>query len=226
MGNRPDGTDEAAFAQSLSALKERGSNLLVVGTAIEGAHREACDRLLGDADGVPRRRVFVRAHGSGRCGLGPAPGASPRETRVVERATQTRSAADAASSGSLFPTTRVDDGSLEDLATAVVDEVDALADTAVDPEPSELRLCFDSLQPILAENDVAAVYDALERITTRVREYRGMGHYHLPAEPDHRDVRQLEPLFDAVIELRLRDGRADHNWTLPEADVESGWLPL
>lgn len=226
MNDRSGGTDEAAFAQSLSALKSRGSNLLVVGTALESAHRDACDRLLGDVEGVPRRRVLVRTDGAGGCGLGPRPGASPRTTRVVERVTETRSAATVGRSDSVFPTTRLDDGGPDDLATAVVGEIDDLVEVAGDPEPAELRLCFDLVRPLLAENDVADVYDALDRITARVREYRGMGHYHLPADPDEQVVRELEPLFDAVIELRLRDGQADHNWKLVDSDVESGWLPL
>lgn len=226
MDDQSGSTDEAAFAQSLSALKQRGSNLLVVGAALEGTHREACDRLLGDGNGIPRRRVIVRTDGSGGCGLGPRPGASPRTTRVVERATETRSAAETGSTGSTFPTTRIEDGSLDDLATAVVEEIDGLADTAGKPEPSELRLCFDLLRPLLAEHDATELVDPLERITTKVREYSGMGHYHLPADPGDRVVRQLEPLFDAVIEVRFRDGRADHNWKLVESDVESGWLPL
>lgn len=226
MDNGSGGTDEAAFAQSLSALKDRGSNLLVVGAAIDGAHREACDRLLGEATGEPRRRVFVRTDGAGDCGLGVPPGASPVDTRVVEYATETRSAAVATNPGTEAHTTRIEDGRLDGLATAVVDDVDELAETSGDPEPAELRLCFDSLMPLLAEHDLEEVSRTLDSITARIREYRGMGHYHLPVDPDDRAVRLLEPLFDAVIELRLRDGRVDHNWRLVGRDVESGWLPL
>ncbi|PSP79685.1 hypothetical protein BRC81_04070 [Halobacteriales archaeon QS_1_68_20] len=218
--------DGAVFAQSLSALKERGSNLLVVGAAMEGAHREACDRLLGESEGAPRRRVFVGTDGYSGCGLEPMAAASDGDARLVVQETETRSAATATNDVPQVPTTHVADGDLGELAREVVDAVDDLAETAGDPVPAELRVCFDSLLPLFADHDDEQVFRALNLVTTRVRHLNGMGHYHLPADPDERTVRLLEPLFDAVTELRYRDGRPEQNWRLVASDVESGWLPI
>ena len=220
--------DRAAFAQSLSALKDRGSNLLVVGAALEGAHREACDRLLGEIEEEPRRRVFVRTDGSSGCGLGPTANTNGAHAKVVVQAAQTRSAASVTCTHPGIPTTEVAEKDLGALATEIVGAIDELAAAAAtgEPEPAELRLCFDSLVPLFAEHDQEEVFRMLNLVTTRMRQFRGMGHYHLPTDPDERTVRLLEPLFDAVIELRVRDGRPEHNWRLVSRDVESGWLPL
>jgi len=225
MEENPAGADSAAFAQSLSALKERGSNLLVVGGGLDGVHEVACDRLLGETDEEPRRRVFVRTDGTTGCGMVPTHGAGVEEARAVVQATATRSAA-VHGADSTVPTRRVPEMDAGELASATVAAIDDLKGSARALSPAELRLCFDSLLPLFAEHDDEQVYRTLTLLTTRVRQVDGMGHYHLPVAPSERTVRLLEPLFDAVIELRHRNGRPEHCWRLVERDVESGWLPL
>lgn len=217
----------AAFAQALSGLKTRGSNLLVVGGALESAHAEACDRLLGDATREPRRRVFVQTDGTSGCGVSHAETTSESQARLVVRETETRSAsATAEPSSNCVQRQHVVGDDLGAFAAAIVDAIDALEPATREFDPGELRLCFDSLVPLFADHEDAAVFELLNLITARVRQKSGMGHYHLPVAEDTRTVALLEPQFDAVITLRVHDGRAEHNWQLLDRDVESGWLPL
>lgn len=219
------GPDSATFARSLTALKEQGSNLLVVGTAMEDAHAETCDRLLGEI-AQPRRRLFVRTDGTNGCGLKPGHAIGHDNVRVVTQSTQTRSAAAVASGNEPAPTTQVIESDVGALAEATIDAIEELEETAGGFEPAELRVCFDSLLPLLADHDEEHVFRLLHLLTVRVRQVDGMGHYHLPIDPDDRRVKLLEPLFDAVIELQVRDGESKHCWRLLDHDVESGWLPL
>lgn len=224
MVDGPEAADGAAFAQALSALKERGSNLLVVGGALEGAHADACDRLLGDEVERPRRRVFVSTDGTTGCFPGPR-ATTPDRTRVVARETATRSVATAPASPADAPTAQVPDSDVGELASAVDDAVADL-EPAAGFDPAELRLCFDSLVPLLADHEEESVFRMLALVTSLVQSVDGMGHYHLPVDGEDEAVALLEPLFDAVIHLRVREGTSEHNWRLVDRDVESGWLPL
>lgn len=224
MVDGPDTAEGAAFAQALSALKERGSNLLVVGGTLEGAQADVCDRLLGEDAERPRRRVFVRTDGTTGCIPGPGMGPGER-TRVVTQSTSTRSISAAPVSSQDVPTQTVAEADLGELASATADAIDDV-EPARGFDPAELRVCFDSLLPLFADHDRESVFRMLDLVSRRVAEVDGMGHYHLPVDADEEVVRLLEPLVDAVVELRVRDGDPEHNWDLVDRDVESGWLPL
>lgn len=221
MVDGPEGAEGAAFAQALMALKERGSNLLVVGGSVDGIHTDACDRLLGDDSERPRRRVHVRTDGTVDC----APGGRPSDgrSRVLVRETATRGATTASASADRAG--QLVSPGADELAASVEDAVADLEPTA-GYHPAQLRVCFDSLLPLFSEYDDQQVSRTLSTVTDRVEQVDGMGHYHLPVARDHRTVDLLEPLFDAVIVLRASGGRPEHNWQLVGRDVESGWLPL
>lgn len=225
MESGPGTTETATFTQALASLKRRGSNLLVVGAASGDTHTDACSRLLGDAPGS-RTRVFVSTDGN--CGT------ADRDARVsgdyhVKYATTTRGAVAAAGSTADGPTlgdpdmtVTVDD--LSSLGRAVGDAIDeAGGDTLTS---AELRLCFDSLGPLLEDHDEQDVFRFLHALTSEVRSVRGMGHYHLPAPLDNRAVRTLRPLFDAVVEIRSQGDGAQQRWHLNEADITTDWLDL
>lgn len=217
------GSDGAMFAQALSALKERGSNLLVVGGANREVHVRACDRLLGEDGEEPRRRVFVRTDGTACCDPD-AHGGSAGGSRVVDHAATTRSAAAQAVPADL-PTDDDGDSDLGELASSIRAAIGELEpDGGYDS--AELRVCFDSLLPLLSDHDEEAIFRMLNLVTSEVRSERGMAHYHLPVAANDHAVVLLEPMFDAVISVRMRDGTPQHNWRLVEREIESGWLPL
>ncbi len=82
----------------------------------------------------------------------------------------------------------VGDGSEEalcQLVTDVIDTVEEFEDEADGFEPSELRVCVDSLVPLLQQYDTEDVFRFVHVTTARIEQARGMGHYHLPVSRDH-----------------------------------------
>lgn len=212
---------DSAFAQALGDLKRRGSNLLLVGTPSPEPHAAACERLLGDDSVRSRQRLFVVTDGTYERTTA-CEGAV--DERVITHATSTRSAA-AATAGPTTPAGQRDatGPDLGDLAAAIDGEIDALE---AELEPGELRLCFDSLTPILEEHDRGEAVRFLHALGNRVRATQGMAHYHLPADRDVDAVRAVEPAFDAVIELRATCDGPEQRWHILEEDLDSGWLQL
>jgi hypothetical protein len=90
-------------------------------------------------------------------------------------------------------------------------------------DPAELRVCFDSLTP-LVDRDRERLFQFLDLLNGRIRRASGMGHMHLPMDRESELVHLLEPLFDAVIELRVKDNEPQQRWYLPDEDIQSGWI--
>jgi hypothetical protein len=236
------------FADALAEFKQRGSNLLVVGPPSDRARAAICRRLLGDTSAGTRRRLFVETDGTASCLTDCDGPITPETTRIVTRPTPTRSsAAERTPPEAGGPTAETDapatptdpdpvpdrvgrryvtEPALSTLACAVTEEITALADRTDSLDPAELRLCFDSLTPLVAGNDAVSVRRFLHAITARVRSCRGMAHYHLAAGRRDDVVADLAPAFDAVIELRVDDGRPEQRWHVSDRDLHTDWLPL
>jgi hypothetical protein len=214
---REQGEDDGraeTFAEALSALKRRGSSLLVVGTAGSESFGAACDRLCGD-DTDDRRRLYVRTNGE------QTPSSSTVPSRTVRYATGTRSAA-AADAGESRSADVVVDGGLADLQGAVDDAVRALRPHD-GYEPAELRVCLDSVDALLSCHDDERVFQFVHALAGRTREARGMCHVRLPVAMDDEHVQLLAPLFDAVIEVRPG---GQQRWHLHDPDLTTEWLPV
>lgn len=225
MESEQQTTETAAFTRALAALKRRGSNLLVVGATSADTHTAACDRLLGDGH-ADRTRVFVTTDGN--CGTH-AEATRTADDHVVQYATTTRGATAVSSPSTSGPslddavsTVSVDD--LTSLGEAVSEVIESAGGDGF--TPAELRVCFDSLGPLLDEYDEQAMFRFLHALTSEVRSVHGMGHYHLPVSLDNRTVRTIRPLFDAVVEIRNQGGEAQQRWHLSEADITTAWLSL
>jgi hypothetical protein len=238
-----------SFADALAEFKQRGSNLLVVGPPSDRARAAICRRLLGDASAGTRRRLFVETDGTASC-LDDFDGpVTPETTRLVTRPTQTRSAraAESAPTGAAESTSGpavpgdssrsdadagrvarryVTDTALSTLAYAVSEEIAAFTEGDDTLDPAELRLCFDSLTPLVVDHDLDDFRRFLHAVTNRVRSCRGMAHYHLAAARDDDVVADLTPAFAAVVELRLDDDRPEQRWHVPDRDLHTDWLPL
>jgi len=212
------GAPEATFSQALAALKRRGSNLLVVGTTTCGAHLDVCSRLLGDAE-HPRKRLLVFTDSDER--LDERVGdADPTDVSIVDSGNVTRGTV-ASDAGSVPPrTTSVPPEDLDALGGAVAAEIDAFDGL----DPAELRVCLDSLRPLLADHDEDDVVGFLHTVTDEVQSVNGMGHYHLPVAPDDPVVGRLAPLFDAVVEVHATDDEPYHRWHLQAPDLTTDWL--
>jgi hypothetical protein len=236
MGEQSHAGD--AFARALDELKRRGSNLLVVGPPSEHARSAICRRLLGDSTAGDRRRLFVVTDGESSCVDRCDGPISPATARVVERTTPTRGATVTAAAGGGSVTTATESATegparrevsadrLGTLAAAINEEVLAFLQHTDGFESSELRLCFDSLTPLVAEYDATDVRRFLDVVTSRVHSCDGMAHYHLAADRRDDAVRDLAPLFDAVVELRMEDGVLEQRWHVTHHGVVTDWLPL
>lgn len=215
-------TNDTAFAQALGDLKRRGSNLLLVGTPAPEAHRAACERLLGDETAGSRRHLFVLTDGT----HDHTHHRTDSNTRVITRAATTRSAAatQAVSAPTGAPTPReIESDNLGELSWGIAEELIDLEDEG---DAGTIRLCFDSLSPILEDHDREEVVRFLHALTNRVRASSAMAHYHLPVERDSEVVRDVENSFDAVIQLRLTNGVPEQRWHILQEDLDSGWLQI
>lgn len=214
----------AAFSEFLVELKRRGSMLLLVGPAQHTARSRACSRLLGESTDT-RRPLFVRAGAAGCAHDAGAPSQPPgEEPRTVRYRTATRSAAATTSGGGRLPA-QVVGGDLDDLLSATHREIEAVRADADGLDPAELRVCVDSLDALLATHDEERVFRFLHGLSGSVRDAGAMCHVHLPTSVDAEPVETLEPLFDAVVEIRAV-GRPQQRWHVPDEGFSTGWLSL
>ena len=219
-GGVPDST---AFAQTLSSLKQEGSNILLVGQTSGTAHHAACERLLGDGE-EPRRRVYVYTAGNESCGFtATAPTVEDSACIVTQSTDDGTSVHDGVPES--IERTVVGNQLLASLGAEIIDAV-AAYDDEFDLEPAELRLCFDSVTPLLRNHKSENVFRLLHMVTSRVREVDGMGHFHLPLARDSDYVHLLEPLFDAIVEVRDGEEGLEQRWNLRDRGTDTGWISL
>lgn len=226
MGTEPGvgGSESANFAQALSTLKRQGSNILLVGETGPSAHEPACGRLLGDGSGENRYRIFVSTDPS---------------ARELSPATDASIAGENTASHYLFHTDSEDDvphDLTEDevtvtpmlgvLGTEFVELVNEFEADTGSLNPSQLRVCVDSVADLLADHQSENVFRLLHVMTTRTIRASGMGHFHLPVESDSEAVQLFKPLFDAVVELRCGADGPEHRWTLRDKSTVTDWIPL
>jgi hypothetical protein len=136
-------------------------------------------------------------------------GVRPAETTVVDLATATRSAA--ASTGDSSAGTGVSDR----WPDATVEHVDAgdlfglgeTLDTALGDSDRSTTLCVRSVSDLLQSADIERVFKFLEALTRSVERAGGVAHYHLNTDVhDPETVETIAVLFDAVVDLREREG--------------------
>lgn len=217
MAGTSESAQGAAFARTLTALKERGSNLLVVGTTYDRGHVAVCERLLGAAE-VDRRRLLVRT--DGECGANPEGDDAMRLIAERSPGFATPEPVDEGTSRSVAY------GDIDELERAAIEGFATLEEEANDPDPGELRLCVDSLRPLFVQHSAGQVRRFVDRLGTRVSRADGMGHFHLPTRSDDRFVSMLTPVVDAVVEVRAHDGESQQRWHVFDGAVDSGWLPI
>lgn len=217
------------FAEKLDSLKRTGCNLLVVGADHQPTHSDACRRLLASGGNEPRRRVLIATDTSVESVQERIPHheTTPEDSppTVIDVQTPTRSTvAHAPSPPSGVDISTVSAGDLSRLGIEIHEAISEL-DATYQLGPSEFRLCFDSLSPLVEREDAQTVFRFMHLVTGSVTRVSGMGHYHLPIGRDAESIRILEPLFDAIIELRTQAGTPEQRWHLVREDVVTDWIP-
>lgn len=238
----PRGGDAVTFTQALDALKTRGSTLLVTGCVPQEMYLHSSSQMLGDGAANPARRRLVvvpevteedvgRIEGSGST--------APEWSRIVVCGEGARSAAatEPGESGvDLGPPAEsstdrpikqelagCDVATLGRTVSTVLGEFDRAADGL---EPAELRVAFDCLPVLLARYDLETVFRFVHGLSYDVRRYAGMGHVWLPNDRTSDVSRTLGTLFDAVIELEVKEGSLRQRWHFRDVDLTSEWLPV
>jgi len=219
-----------AFARRLNDLKQRGCNLLVVNDA-ESAPA-VCGRLLGDP-GEQRRHLFIPTTTTMASVLSrhdPFP-KTPDRFGVVDGTTaeRTRSLASPQRPGDLDANaewyTELD--RLDDLLALgrLVDEHLSRFEAAA-LSPGEVRVCMESLDPLIDVFDPEELFRFLHLLTARVRALHGIGHFHMATGLDSELADLLEPLFDVTIRSRETEEGVQQRWRLHDSGYDSGWLSM
>lgn len=202
--------------EELQSLRESGCTMLVVGEVPATVSRRACATLNGGPD---HEHVTVRT-GCG-CSCEPHDGG-----HTVQWADQARGGATTADETLQFATeteTTAEVGTLSALGEATAA---AIAEAADGTDPGELRVCVDSLGPLVEATSERSVFRALHQLNAAVREARGLGHVHLPMARESERATVLGALFDVTVELELFGGEPRQRWYLHEAGIVSDWLPI
>lgn len=223
MDREIGGRGEARVVQTLDALKRTGSNILLVGSGVTGAHEAACHRLCGRVDDDRRYRVVVTDAERPMASCDHDHGTTVRTITYDDP--ETTPSATSTDAGSTASSRRSPDP-LESVGLEVIDAIDAIEADASDLGPSELRVCVDSLATLFQEHDTESVFKLVHVVSSRIEQADGMGHYHLPIAADHDAVKLLDPMFDATVELRGERDRYEQRWSLDDRDLETDWVPL
>jgi hypothetical protein len=214
-----DRTERAGeFADALGRLRRRGSALLVVGSTPESTHQRACRRMLGSSE---QPRVVCRTDRTCTAGEELA-GAGDH---VVDLAVAARGAA-ATANGSTGPTApgggpeRTVTDSVPAFGAAAAEAVETVADAGDD-----VRVCLDSLLPLVDAVGAERAFQLAHGIAADVSATGGVCHAHLPVDRDDDLGETFEALADATVELRLVADRPEQRWHIHDS-VTSDWLPL
>lgn len=222
--SEPPAAPPEAFSERLQGLKANGSAVLVVGSVPPEVSVHHCRRLLGTSTEPPRRRLFVFTNGTFDLAsrLPQAGPVAPGSTEVITAAT-TRSAAAQVGPGPDVPAVELGEAaSLPELGIAISEAIERFEARHAPLEPAEVRLCLDSLSPLLDAYGEQATFEFLAVVAARVRSVTGMAHVHLPVERDARVARLLAQPVDAVVEVRVRGDEPQQRWHLD--GLTSGWL--
>lgn len=213
--------DPERFARRLAALKKEGS-LLLVQSENAGAREAVSTQLLGDPE-LGRTPVFA-LFGHDRSVVqsrfdGPADRPQIIEHEFFRSAAQADRGPGAASAGRLESLEQL----TRELHAAVGDIVQRREDGL---GPGELRICLDSLTPVIDGFDHETVEGFLEDLRSLMTEHGGMAHAVLPRRPLPEDYGWLERSFDAMVDARARSGVAEERWRLTTDDLTTEWFAV
>lgn len=219
------------FERELSSLKETGSSLLLVGTVPRRRFYDVAVNLLGDTAQGPRRRVLV----------GPDEGIETQFERLTERSDPlgsdhvraiqiggpTRSAATKSSGQQPSVTVeRVSEADLSEVGDEVLESIKQFESVGGPFVPAELRVGVDGVTSLLKRHGTESVFRLAHLLNALVKQKSGMIHYVLPLDREGDPVRTLAAVFDAVVELRMRDGELEQQWELLDSEITSEWVAV
>lgn len=228
----PDGT--VAVGSSLCRLKRTGGNVLVVGAVPDALVDTISARLLG---GPERRAIFALLDREVNVVADRLSATRASNARVLNHASATTARSASAASvtrererqgnrePASGPTVTAVTGDLEDLAAAIETTLAEAAATG-GLEPGDVRLCVDSLRPILEESDADGPPAVLAEMCESATNAGTLAHYVLPLARESDPVRTIEPVFDATVELRVNGTVPEQRWHVHESAYATEWFPV
>lgn len=214
--------DAAAFSERLAALKGTGATVLVAGEDAT-ATAAVSSQLLGD--GAAGREPVFALLGRDRSVVRERLGRPLDGSRIVEygfsRSASSRGAGttDAASARPLR--------SLDDLLGGITDALAVVEAEREDPlAAGELRVCLDSMSPVVDRFDRRRVEGFLSDFRAAVVDRSGIGHAVIPARPASDRYGWLAGCFDVVVGARSVDGVPRERWELPDTGHRTEWFPV
>ena len=216
------------FASALADLKQAGAAVLVVGDVPHCISRTVRQRLFGDDTTQQRHRIYVST------GAESSPPLSINQREIdpihwafINYTTEMRSVTQTAfTTPNPLPnlSTTQECATLSELGVTISNSIAEMESHCDGFAPAQLRVGFDSLTPIV-EEDESTAFRFLHLLIERVIAVDGMIHCPLHYPLDSRLVRLYGSLFDAIIELRVNDGEAQQRWHFTACDIYSTWLP-
>lgn len=209
--------DPPSFSDHLEALKTNGSVLLVTGNPSR-ALTAVSAQLLGDPekDRVPgfvlldQDRTIVRE----RLGYG------VDDSQVIQFGFPRSTTAQSGTAS--FPAGATEPSALLDVIEGLISSLEAGHDRAWGR--GELRVCLDSLAPILDAYDRGQTEQFVAGFRDLVVARAAMAHCVLSVDPLPAGFEWLPPLFDVVIETREIAGVVQQRWRLTDAGLLTDWF--
>lgn len=228
FASSPADASPQTFAEALDQLKRQGCLVLVVGQVGDDAKYAGCRRLLGDALLETRRRLFlttdsdISTHPGAKATCGHA---APEDSHAITYKTTARSAASVSESPTTAVKTDSVEGSLDDLMETMSQAVSRLESRADGFDPSELRICVDDLDAMIANDDDRDVVEFVRDLRELVLDARGLCHAHLSRDVPGVPVDAIIRYFDAIIEVDSSNAPRQR-WHVRHSGITTDWLEL
>lgn len=213
--------DPDAFFRHLEKLKEEGSLILAMGNAPAALNRISSQLLSDQSKG--RVPMFILLS-QDRSVIEDRLGNDVDDTQVLQYGFR-RSTADRAHASDTYPAKKLVSSTsiYNDVKTAI----EGIEDRRSGPwESGELRVCLDSLIPILDQYERDQIETFLTDFRELVIDRSGMGHCLFPIEPLPSRFEWLPSFFDIVIDARSVEGTPQQRWRLVGADQVTDWFPV
>ncbi len=220
------GVDSEQFADKLLQLKRTGASVLIVGSVQPDQRIDISRRLLGKPIKRGRRYVFASTTADNHAIAPLLEHTEPAHREIVTYSAHARSVATMQEAIDVPSTQPAHAETLADLGIGVSRAIERFETEGDGLEPSALRVCVDSLLPLLEEYGRERVFRFMHLINGRTRETGGLVHYHLPVERELPVVSVLSAVADVVVELRDRNGFHQERWTLTRSNESSGWVSV
>lgn len=218
--------DDPDFESYLRTLKRHGCAILVTGEASRSVFAAMTRQLLG-APSEPRKRLLALTNtttsDAGRL-LPDGIGVDDSDVQVLEYNSATRTTAVESSSPPPSIPGRSDLVEFQDDICDAIEEVTAGSD---DLAPANLRVGVVDLGPLVSAYETETVAEFVRTVGASVVRARGISHYCLPTPVHAPVVADLQPEFDARIEIRKGNGKPPmHRWYVPEYDFTTPWVEI